>query len=91
MARVTVTGSSGKLGRVVVDHLLEHGWQAMAIDQAPPPRAGVVDSQVDLADFGQAYEAVSGIDDRHDGVDAVVHLAAIPAPGLRVQRGEIPQ
>ena len=28
-------------------------------------------------------EALTGIDDRYDGVDAVVHLAAIPAPGLR--------
>jgi nucleoside-diphosphate-sugar epimerase len=26
---------------------------------------------------------VTGVDDRHDGVDAVVHLAAIPAPGIR--------
>jgi nucleoside-diphosphate-sugar epimerase len=37
---------------------------------------------VDLTDFGQTYEAVSGVDDRHQGLDAVVHLAAIPAPGL---------
>jgi nucleoside-diphosphate-sugar epimerase len=35
----------------------------------------------DLADFGQALEVLSEIDDRYRGVDAVVHLAAIPAPG----------
>jgi nucleoside-diphosphate-sugar epimerase len=83
MARVAVTGSSGKLGRVVVDHLSQHGWDVVALDQLPPARSDIVASQVDLADFGQAYEALGGIDDRHQGVDAVVHLAAIPAPGLR--------
>ena len=83
MARVAVTGSSGKLGRVVVDHLLDSGWDVVAIDRIPAHRPDVVSSVVDLTDAGQAAEAVSGIDDRHDGVDAVVHLAAIPAPGLR--------
>jgi nucleoside-diphosphate-sugar epimerase len=83
MARVAVTGSSGKLGRVVVDHLLQHGWQVVALDQAPAVRADIVASRVDLADFGQAYDALGGIDDRHAGVDAVAHLAAIPAPGLQ--------
>jgi nucleoside-diphosphate-sugar epimerase len=83
MARVAVTGSSGKLGRAVVDHLQDNGWDVVALDQAPPARAGVVASRVDLTDFGQTFEAIAGIDDRHDGVDAVVHLAAVPAPGLR--------
>jgi nucleoside-diphosphate-sugar epimerase len=83
MARVAVTGSSGKLGRAVVDHLVEHGWDVVAIDRTPSPRPDVVSSAVDLTDFGQAVEALSGIDDRHDGVDALVHLAAIPAPGLQ--------
>jgi nucleoside-diphosphate-sugar epimerase len=82
MARVAVTGSSGKLGRAVVDHLLEHGWDVVALDRVPAPRPDVVSSVVDLTDFGQATEALSGIDDRHAGVDALVHLAAIPAPGL---------
>jgi len=83
MARVAVTGSSGKLGRAVVDHLLDQGWDAISLDRVPAPRTDVVSSVVDLTDFGQAVEALSGIDDRHDGVDALVHLAAIPAPGLR--------
>jgi len=82
MARVAVTGSSGKLGRVVVDHLLEHGWDVVALDRVPSPRRDVTSTVVDLTDFGQAVEVLSGIDDRHDGVAALVHLAAIPAPGL---------
>jgi len=27
-------------------------------------------------------DAIAGVDDRHAGVDAIVHLAAIPAPGI---------
>ena len=83
MTRVAVTGSSGKLGRAVVDHLSDNGWDVVALDQAAPARSDVVSTRLDLTDFGQTYEAIAGIDDRHDGVDAVVHLAAIPAPGLR--------
>ncbi|WNV77801.1 NAD(P)-dependent oxidoreductase [Geodermatophilus sp. DSM 44513] len=82
MARVAVTGSSGKLGRAVVTDLLAHGWDVVALDRVPSPRGDVVSSVVDLTDFGQAVEALSGIDDRHSGVDALVHLAAVPAPGL---------
>jgi nucleoside-diphosphate-sugar epimerase len=83
MARVAVTGSSGKLGRAVVGHLVEeHGWDVVALDRVASPRADVVSSVVDLTDYGQAVEALTGIDDRHDHVDALVHLAAIPAPGL---------
>ena len=80
--RVAVTGSSGKLGRAVVHDLLEHGWEVVGLDRIPTSRSDVVSSVVDLTDFGDAVEALSGIDDRHDGVDALVHLAAIPAPGL---------
>jgi nucleoside-diphosphate-sugar epimerase len=81
--RVAVTGSSGKLGRAVVDDLLAHGWEVVALDRVPSPRPDVVSSVVDLTDYGDAVEALGGIDDRHDGVDALVHLAAIPAPGLQ--------
>jgi nucleoside-diphosphate-sugar epimerase len=82
MARVAVTGSSGRLGRAVVDDLLGHGWEVVALDRVASSRNGVISSVVDLTDFGQAVEALSAIDDRHDGIDALVHLAAIPAPGL---------
>ena len=42
MATAAVTGSSGKLGRAVVTHLLEHGWDVVALDRAPSPRSDVV-------------------------------------------------
>jgi nucleoside-diphosphate-sugar epimerase len=81
--RVAVTGSSGKLGRAVVDHLVEHGWQVRALDRVRPAGQGAPFVAVDLTDYGQVVEALSGGVDEHTGpVDAVVHLAAVPAPGL---------
>jgi nucleoside-diphosphate-sugar epimerase len=82
MASVAVTGSSGKLGKAVVTHLHDQGWDVVALDRVAS-RADVVSTVVELTDFGQAVEALSAVDDRHNGVDALVHLAAIPAPGLR--------
>jgi nucleoside-diphosphate-sugar epimerase len=37
---------------------------------------------VDLRDYGQVLDALLGVDRRHTGFDAVVHLGAVPAPGL---------
>jgi nucleoside-diphosphate-sugar epimerase len=84
MTRVVVTGSSGKLGRAVVEELAAHGFELVTVDQAPPPpgQPGAF-TRADLTDLGQVIELFTGIDDRFEGVDAVVHLAAIPAPGQR--------
>jgi nucleoside-diphosphate-sugar epimerase len=79
--RVIVTGGSGKAGRVCVDDLLANGYQVVNVDTVPPPREVCPFVYADLADFGQAYEALGLVDDRHAGADAIVHLAAIPAPG----------
>ena len=81
MARVVVTGGSGKAGRVCVKDLIVHGYDVVNVDTAPPAEDLCPFVQADLADFGQAFESLSGVDSRHKGVDAVVHLAAIPAPG----------
>ena len=83
MRRVVVTGSSGKLGRAVVSHLAENEWDVVRVDRAPVPGTAASNFiQIDLTDYGQAVQVLSQIDDRYDSVDAVVHLAAIPAPGL---------
>ena len=82
MTRVVVTGGSGKAGRACVRDLLAHGYEVASVDLLPPAEPLCPFTRVDLTDFGQAVEALSSIDDRIKGVDAVVHLAAIRAPGL---------
>lgn len=82
MPRVAVTGGSGKLGRACVSELLNHGWDVVNLDRAAPEQQSCPFVRVDLTDFGQTFEALSAVDDRYSSVDAVVHLAAIPAPGL---------
>lgn len=82
MTRVVVTGGSGKAGRACVRDLLAHGYEVVNADLVPPAEPLCPFTRVDLTDFGQAVEALSLIDDRIRGVDAVVHLAAIRAPGL---------
>ena len=77
---IALTGGSGKLGRAVLAHLREAGHTVWNLDAVGERRYGFI--RVDLTDYGQVADALAGVDDRHGGVDAVVHLAAIPAPGL---------
>jgi nucleoside-diphosphate-sugar epimerase len=83
MTTVAITGAAGKTGRVVCRHFLEHGYDIRPIDSAGVPGSrgemgrelGVGLLRADLTDFGQTLEAVADC-------EAIVHLAAIPAPGL---------
>ena len=81
MTRVAVTGASGKLGRVVVADLLANGYEVLALDAQPPRDPAVPFMRIDLTDYGQTIEALTRIDSRPEHFDALVHLAAIPAPG----------
>jgi nucleoside-diphosphate-sugar epimerase len=83
MTHVVLTGGSGKLGRVCLAHLLDHGYQVTSVDLVRPAEDLSPFVQADLADMGQAMEVLHFIDDRHRGVDAVVHLGAVPAPGMQ--------
>jgi nucleoside-diphosphate-sugar epimerase len=78
--RIAVTGSAGKLGSTVVQVLREAGEAVVALDVSGPRADGF--TRVDFTDYGQTVDALLGIDGVHDGLDAVVHLAASPAPGL---------
>lgn len=83
MARIAVTGGSGKLGRAVVRDLVHHGYDVVNLDRAAPTELPELFTRVDLTDYGQVLGALMAIDDRTSSpVDAVVHLGAIPAPGL---------
>ena len=79
--RIALTGSSGKLGTVVARELRDTGYEVIGMDLVGARGPAFV--QVDLTDYGQVIDALGGVDDRHDGIDAVVHLGAIPAPGIR--------
>jgi UDP-glucose 4-epimerase len=52
------------------------------LDLVPGPDARAHFARIELTDFGQTLDALTGLESRYDGIDAVVHLAAIPAPGL---------
>ncbi|MEO3855366.1 NAD(P)-dependent oxidoreductase [Acrocarpospora sp. B8E8] len=80
--KIAVTGASGKAGRAVLQDLLAHGHEVRAVDVAGAPgdrgelweQLGTPLLRADLTDFGDTVDALTG-------VDGVVHLAAIPAPG----------
>ena len=76
VGRVVVTGGSGKAGRAVVADLLAHGEDLLSVDLARSDAVACEQLVADLTDFGQTVEALRD-------AEAVVHLAAIPAPGLR--------
>jgi nucleoside-diphosphate-sugar epimerase len=83
MTRIAVTGGSGRLGRAVVLDLTEHGYDVVNLDRDAPPEGAPGDFlTVDLGDYGQVVQALSRIEDVYDSVDGVVHLAAVPRPGL---------
>jgi nucleoside-diphosphate-sugar epimerase len=77
---VGVTGSDGKLGRATTRRLRERGHTVVGFDLHGQPGTGF--TRVDLADYGQTLDALLGVTARHGGLDAVVHLAAVPVNGL---------
>lgn len=80
---MAITGAAGKTGRVVARHFLDQGYDVRPIDSTGLPggygtladELGTGLFRADLTDYGQTVDALRD-------VDAVVHLAAIPAPGL---------
>jgi len=77
MSIVAVTGASGRAGRAVVRDLVDHGHQVLATDiDVAPADLPVRLVRADLTDYGQVVDLLNG-------VEKIVHLANIPAPGLR--------
>jgi nucleoside-diphosphate-sugar epimerase len=74
--RIVVTGGTGKAGRWVVRDLNEHGYDVVNADLVRADRSSGETMAVDLTDLGQCHDVIAG-------ADAVVHLAAIPSPGLQ--------
>ena len=88
MKNIIVTGGSGKAGRTVCRHLVERGYDVLNVDTQTSFDPVCPLLRVDLTDFGQVMDAMqwSGGKDhpfrKFRTPDAVVHLAAIPAPDL---------
>lgn len=74
--RIVVTGGSGKAGRWVARDLRDRGHEVLVVDLVHDGSAHGQCVLADLTDLGQAHDVVAG-------ADAVVHLAAIPAPDIR--------
>jgi len=79
---IIVTGGSGKAGRACIAELVAHDYQVANVDLVRSADSSVPFTRVELTDFGQTVAAFSQIDDRISNVTGIVHLAAIPAPGL---------
>lgn len=73
MSTIAVTGGSGKLGRYVIDELRGQGYQVVSLDHRIAEGLPCRQIHVDMNDLGQVAGGLKG-------ADAVIHLAAIPAP-----------
>jgi len=80
MAKIVVTGGTGKAGRACVRDLLAHGYEVVNVDQAVPREQVCPTVLADLTDFGATLDALATGDPVAHGVAGVVHLAAIPTP-----------
>jgi nucleoside-diphosphate-sugar epimerase len=89
MKSVVVTGGSGKAGTAIIKELLAHGYAVMNVDIVPPREQLCHFFKADMADMGQAVDAIrraAGTIDRRRSplgdATAVIHMAGIPAPSL---------
>ena len=82
MKKILVTGGSGKAGKATINKLSEKNYDVFNVDLQDKQELDVPFSCVNLENFGETVEAITQIDDRINGIDAIVHQAAIPAPGL---------
>jgi nucleoside-diphosphate-sugar epimerase len=76
--KIVVTGGSGSAGQATIQELLDHHYQVLNIDIVSPAKQLCHFMQVDLTSFGEVVGALHG-------ADAVIHLGAIPAAGLRTE------
>ena len=77
--KVIVTGGSGRAGEYIISELAANGYEVYNADAvAPRPESASNAAQfwrIDVTDYGEVLNALSG-------ADAVIHMAAIPAPNM---------
>jgi nucleoside-diphosphate-sugar epimerase len=78
--RIAVTGGNGKLGSEVVRGLGAAGHEVFVLDTVGVRSDTFL--RIDLTDYGSVVDAFTSVNDKYDSLDAVVHLAAVPAGGL---------
>jgi nucleoside-diphosphate-sugar epimerase len=73
--KIALTGGSGRIGRAVAADAIAHGHTIVNIDQAPPVElhANIEFIAADIQDYDALVQAFRGC-------DALIHMAAIPAP-----------
>ena len=84
--KIIFTGGSGKAGKHVVQHLVEHGYNVLNLDTKPLDNPKVRTLITDITDSGQVFNALTSSIEVHEfaaslrapRIDAVVHFAAIP-------------
>ncbi|MEO7841521.1 MAG: NAD(P)-dependent oxidoreductase [Anaerolineales bacterium] len=76
--KIAVTGGSGRIGKAIVEMALSQGNSVVSIDRVQPEgsndQSEVTYIEADLTDYHAFENALRGC-------DALVHMAAIPAPG----------
>jgi nucleoside-diphosphate-sugar epimerase len=77
--KVLITGAAGRIGQAVIDELLPRGHDLRGIDLQAPPCGEIEWMTGDIRELARMEQACAG-------VDAVIHLAAIPGPGPRDRR-----
>src|SRR5687767_3971679 len=76
--KIAVTGGSGRIGRAIIDMALTRGDSIVSIDRVNPEdnaaQSNITHIQADITDYIALENAMRGC-------EALVHMAAIPAPG----------
>lgn len=74
--KVVITGTSGLLGPTVAKHFMEQGCYVIGADKVPPKEPYAQENLLlDLTNIGEVLNLLTG-------ASAIVHLAAIPRPGV---------
>ncbi|MDB5563038.1 MAG: NAD(P)-dependent oxidoreductase [Hyphomicrobiales bacterium] len=76
--KIALTGGSGRIGLSIAAQALRHGHSVVSIDRTPPADFKEQENlRFVLADIGEYEQLLSAF----EGCDALIHMAAIPAPG----------
>jgi len=75
--KVVVTGGSGRAGEYIIAELAANGYDVYNADSVPPREGSASQAaqwwDIDVTNYGEVLNVLTG-------ADAVVHMAAIPAP-----------